>query len=468
MIIKISLIIAFFAFNGIAHSYSLSEYLEDVSKNNNTYQGAKLLEQGFEEQKDIFSLVYKPKFFVDASHTEDKRQTNSPVFQGNKTNLWSVNSGFSTLTKTGTAVKLYYSQTQISIDGVNPNFLPISSFFLNGWNFEVSQNLWKNGFGKQTLANQMLKSAQVKSNAYDNAFKQNEITMNAKKIFYELASLLDKINTQKQVLEVARSTSELINIKISKGLGEKADLYQMKSFVQTRKYELESSLVDLKKLTLDFNNLRGFGDEFPNDLTLPDFSYALNYDFNTLNIDLKRYDVRAKEEQMKVATNSYESSIHDNKPQLDVKIITSINGRASTYNQSMSYVNSGNYPYTVATLNFSIPLDYSAFKKINAGYKMAQKGAQLSYLQSLNDSKANLEKLKEQLNMGKELLNQLKSLVEINFKRVEEERFRYKIGKTTLYQLCLIEQEYLLSKINLINLHKTILQTIAEIETFIK
>jgi outer membrane protein TolC len=292
--------------------------------------------------------------------------------------------------------------------------------------------------------------------------------MNAKKIFYELAALLDKINTQKQVLEIANATSDLINIKISKGLGEKADLYQMKSFVQTRKYELESSLVDLKKLTLDFNNLRGFGDEFPNDLTLPDFSYVLNYDFNTLNIDSKRDDIKAKEEQMNVAKNSYESSIHDNKPQLDVKIITSINGRASTYNQSMSYANSGNYPYTVATLNFSIPLDYSAFKKINAGYKMAQKGAQLSYLQSLNDSKANLEKLKEQLNMGKELLNQLKSLVEINFKRVEEERFRYKMGKTTLYQLCLIEQEYLLSKINLINLHKTILQTIAEIETFVK
>ncbi len=457
-------------FGNLAYCYSLDDYMADVTAKNDSYQGAKVQELAFKGQKDILNLQYTTRFFANTSYLSDQRQTNSPLFQGVKTNVTSFSSGLQKITFFGTDVKLYYSQAKTSISGVDTKFFADPSFYFNSVNLELTQHLWKDFFGKQTLAKQLVKVSQVMSYLYEGTFKQKQTIASAKKIYYELAATLQKIEEQKKAIEIADSTSASIQAKINLGLGESADLYQIQSFAQTRKYELEQSLTQITKLAIDFNSLKGLNsaDLGEQQLSLPSVDYILGYDITSLNLDPNRDDVKQKEEQMKIAKNNFESSRLDLMPDLDLKVTASSTGRNANYNPAMTNIWGTNYPVMSVSLNFSTAIDPFLIGKLKAGYKMAQRSTELTYSQSLMDSIASLEKLKKQFEMGKSLLKQINDITQINLKRTKEEQLRYKRGKTNLYQLCLIEQEYLLSKINLINLQMQMLQILAELETFAK
>jgi|GEM_PF-3193080 len=444
---------------------SVEEYTYQVESKNSQYKASQEGEQGYKLKSGEATLKYLPRFFVEAQSIDDKRKTNAPVFQGNRTITENISSGISLLSKFGTEGRIYYSQSRSSIKGVNPSFFPMSTFYYNGWNAELTQHLWKDGFGGKNNALAKSNFASALASLYENKFKQKATILEARAKFWQLASTIEAVENFKQSVDIAQKTYDYLLNKVKLGLGERSDLIKIEAYLVSRKYDLENAMLNYKSQLIEFNKFRGWDTaDDVSDLILPNAAYISA--LNLPKIDFNREDIKAKEQQMIASNETYKASMQDLKPTLDLTIAGSITGRSATYNTTMTEANNGVYPYSSVMLNFNVPIEFWKVGKVVEGYKKMQQSNKLSYNQTIKDSAAELNKLQTQFEQNKHLLSLMDEVVSINQKKAEEERRRYKIGKSDLYQLCLIEQEYLNAKNTFIALRQNVLMLYDQILTY--
>ena len=177
----------------------------------------------------------------------------------------------------------------------------LTEYYDSGLALELTQPLWRNGFGRTANYSQQAMEAKAGATFFNEAFKAKSVLSDAESRYWRLAVAREVIRVRTQGLERAVSIRNFNARHEKLHLIDKSDLLQSEAAVKARQLDLQSAVDDERVARLDFNSARGVNtEEVGEKLVLPNVE-----ELRELAVPPraeKREDVRAAEELMKAAS----------------------------------------------------------------------------------------------------------------------------------------------------------------------
>lgn len=425
------------------HSFALTldEYMGQVRLNNEGVRGAKLGEEAKNLRTSEYKLFYTPSFFISAEHSDDRRPTNAPSFQGSQTVRDWFRAGIAKNFSTGTKAQISYNIYKTEINGATPGVLARDSFFDVAPQFELSQSLWRNWLGAEFNANAEAQKSQIEAARLNDQFNLKQLLVKAENTYWRLFFAERTVQVQKDSLDRARKMRDWNAKRMRSNLVDEADYLQTEALLQTRELEQETAHIELDTAKREFNSVRQSTEEVSLlEGVMPDTDFLL-----TAQAPVKsgqREDVLIAIENQKLITANAVLGVERNKPNLEVYGSYSINGRDDKYGQAYDQAADGTKPWTVVGVRFSTPLDFGAMSDYKKGYAQDKVAADLNARRKAYEVDREWEILSNRFEEFKKRVKLSKRMEEVQLKKLTAEKKRFDQGRTTTFQVLQFEQDF--------------------------
>jgi len=437
----VAILVGFFCSQSLSKPLSLDEYLGQVKKGNEGIQALMEGSKAVLSRQEEARLLVRPNFFTNISFYNDAKPTAAPFFMGTRTLVDSYNFGFAQQTPFGLAGKLYYQWTYTRIEGTQPGFLTLPNFYEAKPVLELSQSLWKNGFGSETRSNLQVAESGAKAQGFADSFRLKAALAEAEGVFWKLAISRQVVKVQKESLERAERLREWNRRRVRNGLGDRSDELQAEANLQVRTLEYQTALNDLRSAALQFNSLRGIQKETVED-ELPSINRRTTEDLKPKDKTGMRLDVRAAQELAKVAEANAQIGKERNSPTLDLFGTLATNGRTDQWNSAVSDSFKSKYPTFTVGVKFQTALDVGQVIDDQRAYSAEKKAAELTYRRKAFEEERDYADLRKKFEEAKERLSLCFGIEEVQEKKLAREKERLKLGRSVTYQVILFEQDF--------------------------
>lgn len=459
--------ILFFCFQSIAApgpNIALKEYLEQVKAKHEGFLASKKIAEGAELEAQGSHLAYSWGAFANYQYLNDSKPTANPAFLGTNTRADGYSLGVSKLTDFGLQAKISYQINWTKLSGVNPAFISTPSAYDAKPLLEVTQSLWRNGFGKETRSEIEASESVSLSKSYGERFKMKAVLLVAESAYWRLAFAREAVLVQRENLERALKLKNYSSGKVKVALADKADLLQASAAVELRQLELALSVDEEKSASRNFNSLIGTeGDRV--DLSLTDFSAETVKNIRP-PVRTTRDDIKAAEQMVRAAVANYESYLQKTNPTFDLFASAALNGRNASFGTAVSGSLKTDSPTEAVGFRFSTPLDFGLIAESRQGMLKQKDGAILSLSRKQFETDREWEDLNDQLATAKSRLQLSESIEQIQKEKLNYERERHKRGRSTTYQILQFEQDYSASSFARLRTEAEILKIIAQMKMF--
>lgn len=444
---------------------SLEDYLGQVESQNESFKRSERALKASELRADEWSLLTSPYAFGALQASVDKRETASPLFQGNETDSNTAAVGIGQRTRYGLDAKLSYTVTNVEIKGVNPQFLPNPKFTTAGPVLELTQSILKNGFGSETKANQDAAAAGVQATRFNEIYNQTQIRTSAEGAYWRLAVARDAVVATRESLERSQRSRKWMADRAKLELADRAELLQQEAATAAREMELQKSVDEERAAATSFNTVRGVdGMDVPEQLVTINDSLIKSLQIPTRD-DL-RADVKAFEQQAKVARAQSLLSAEASRATLDVFASAGLNGRDAEMTPSVTEsLGTSNPNYTVG-VRMNIPLEIGVAARAREGHRVLAQSQELAYKRKAYEVEREWLDLERKFNEGKYRLTLATKLEEAQRAKLDQERNRLRRGRTTTYQVILFEEDFANAQLNRIRMEADVLGIYSQMKAF--
>ncbi len=430
-----------------ADSLSLDGYLGQVQNKHTGVQSAALVAEATGERTGESSLPLAWSLNAGVEQRNDFRRPIGVQFQ-NISTVYSL--GISKMTSFGLSGKVGLTVQPLTFVNVNPtfaSFLPFTSYFDVATTVELSQSLWRNGFGRSTRAQRDVDEAQARAGHFRSSYATRQILAQAETTYWQASSFQEALRIQKENLARAEKMVAWSKSKLALDLADKADLLQAQSSLRLRELDLAQATSDFRSACRQFNSLRGIdSDELSETLASV---YVENIDALSAPARAEvREDVAAAIEDSKVAYGNARLGAERNKPSLDAYVSYSVTGRDGTLSGAMGFMGQATYPLGVVGVRFATPLHFGLISDNNEAYIKEQKAADLNQARKQFEQENDWKELVHKLEEGKQKLRLARELEKAQSDKYAYERGRLKSAKTMLFQVLMFEQDYGLAQLN--------------------
>lgn len=444
---------------------SLQEYLTEVKQKHDGFKAAEEASSGAKLRVNEGKLLLAPTIFGSTQYTHDERPTLAPAFQGNKTLLESYSLGVSQLTSFGLRAALSYNINSTNIQGISPGLVSLPEYYDTKPLLELNQSLWRNFLGAETQAEQERLEAQALATSHEQGFRTTLIFADAEAAYWRLAVATDAVAIQEASLERANEIRNWLSRQVRLQLSDKADLLQATAAVRTRELDLKAAQDEVRQAAMIFNTLRGNqGAEVKEALE------SVSSDkVKTLSAPVRegfRKDVLAAKERERAAMASSKLGLQRASPTLEIFSQLALNGRDEKIGEATDESFTKRHPYAAVGLRFSAPLDLGKTFDTRDGYRKELIAAELDYDRRVFEQEQEWQDLVKRLTEAKERMSLADEIVAAQREKLEYERQRRRLGRTTTYQVLLFEQDYAASQLSRLRAQFTILDTVARMKTF--
>ena len=444
---------------------SLEEYLQQVASGHKGVRAAKEASQGAWLRASEGSLSLYPALFASGYFRDDKRPTTSTTIQGNETISKNYSFGVSQLTPFGLQAKLVYTLMQTDLFGINQTLVPTSNFFDASPQLELTQSLWRNGFGRETRSQQEFSDAQASATSFAERFKTKLLLADAESAYWRLTVARDIVNIQRQSLERAQKIYDWTVKREHLQLGDKADRLQAEAALKGRELELKVALNEERAAIRTFNSLRGLESEELNEvLPFPHVDMILT--LAPVSKAQLRDDVQAAQEAKRATQANADMALERNSPTLELFSTLSLNGRDQQLSEAASQSFMTGHPLYLVGVRFSTPLGLGALSDTREGYRKDRFAAELNFERKLFEQEREWEDLSRQFLDAKESLKLTQQIEAAQKEKLGYERDRLSRGRTTTYQLLLFEQDYANAQVSRIRSQAAVLRILAQMKIF--
>ncbi len=442
----------------------LDGYLKEVEQSHDGIKAAQLTAEGAAEKADEGSLLFSPQLFGQVQKSDDRRQPTNPM-AGTRTDAHGGSLGVSQQFRFGMQSKLFYNMGKIKIHGVNPQQMPLNDYYDTGWNLEIAQPLWKNGFGSSVRQQEEASRAQADAQSAMADYQKKGLLAEAESRYWRLAVAREMVKVSQQTYYWAQKIRDYNAKKARLQLADKADLLQAEAALKGRALELENARNEENSAMRAFNVARGVdSDKVAETLELPSLDKL--YDLSVPERAKMRDDVRAAEAQKRAATAAGELGKDKYKPQLDLFANLAITGKDPEFSESNSKTTSGDYPNTLVGLRFNMPLDMGTTRSVDRGYQKDIQAADLNFKRKVFEQESDWQELNRRFEEAKGKLKMAVEFEAAQKAKLEAERKRQQSGRSTTYQVFLFEQDFLNAEINLLQIKNLILNLNSQMKTF--
>lgn len=470
---------ASYLFNMIPSAYAanhltLDGYITAVKTGNTGVQGSMESSKGGELRAEEGKLLLAPTVYT---HLQVLRDAKLPptllmLFDAQVSQTYSL--GISQLTTFGLQAKLHYDlfysyyvnpMPTFSIPGVGspiPTAYAVASPVL-----ELTQSLWSNGMGRSTQAAQEQLEAQALASSYTASYQTKTTLSQAEATYWRLALSRQVVAVQQEALDRAKKIYTWNVEKARLHLRDHADVLQAQALAKTRELDLLGAQDEERAASRAFNTIRGVPDLDVKE-TLDEITSEMIAQLQPPKRAALREDVKAAQQSVRSTIAGADIASERDLPTLDVFATLSMNGQTNTIATSIpdTIGNSfTNRPSQLVGIRFSMPIS-SARSKALEGWQKEHIAAEKTLDRRLFDQEQSWKDLNESLGDLRKQLALASSLEEVQKAKLENERNRYKTGRTTTYQVLLFEQDYLYAQLARIRNQTGILNTIAQMKLF--
>jgi len=393
-------------------------------------------------------LGLAPRLEMEAKRTNELRETFSPVVKRRSVLLSS------------SLIKPFSTGTELEL---TPS-LERATYATRGiqstadWQVGITQKLWQDGFGRGTRLRRTREEAERFQKVAAILQKQAQWLNEIEGLFWDWVLALRERDLRVKNVERGRQMLSWVQDRYRRSAAESSDLLQAQALLTNRELQLtvvEQSLGNiatraqryLPGLTL-LPDGEDLSRERPLDGLVTKWIAAEDERVEgTLKLELlqARYEAKA----ISARLNETKDSL---RPELNVELVYGKNAIDPKSGTAWEDSYSQNHEYSSVGLVFRTGLDFSQESRKVASVRAQSEAAQ-QRLQSLeNDGKIAWELLMQDAKDLQDRTRRARQLVDLQLKKANAERERYRLGRSTAFQAIQFEQEAADSEITLLNL----------------
>ena len=463
--VKILLFLGIASFSSFVGATTLEEFLEQVKKQNKSYQGAVIQMEGAKLSSREADLFFTPTFFFDARKGHDGKLFSPPFLIYDFVRSESYSLGIKQQFSFGLETTLGYELLKTEYMGVDFGDVA-SSYWDAAPKIELSLPIWGNGFGRTSRARKELSLQQRRAEHYSGSGQAKRNLVEAEVAYWRLAAAQESMKVQEQALKAAENILSYVTVKRSKNLGEDADILQAKALVESYKLALQQSGIEERAARRQYNlYLNQDADADVEVLSVLDYK-----NLEVADIPQKRpgnrADVKAAEAQLAVAKASSAVSHEMNKPTLDLYGGYRLNGRGDQTHDAISNAGGTRRDAAYVGLRLQVPLNLSATSDAREGALKSQRAAELNHQYTFYAQEQEWIDLSAKFKDAKDSLKLARVMEGAQKAKLENERVRLRQGRTTTYQILLFEQDHISAQVARIRAASQILALKSQVKLY--
>lgn len=446
---------------------TLNQYLDQALGKSPAIESAKLNTEGALESSKEGNLLYAPQFFTNFTYTNNSREPANP-FSGNQTIAQSLKVGFQKQFDFGLSSSLSHSIESSEIRGFPTSFIP-SGVLQNNialTSLELNQSLWRNFLGKETQATEKAARASSLATHYSEKLKLKETMAAAETTYHRLALAREAVKLQLEVFERSRKILDWATRRVRNQLADKTDMLQAKAAFQAREIELIAQQEEERSARIAFNQARNIQSDIVSETLMP-VSYENVMGLAPIKKAESPDSVKAAEEAEHAMVASNEINRQKTLPDFSLFGQVGFNGLDQTrLSSALGESLSTRFPLYVVGVKFTAPLYVFDASDARAGRAKQQLAAEANTRQKRLETEQGWNELSQKFEDAKKRLKLVNSLVESQKEKLEHEKYRLNLGRTSTYQVLTFEQDYAQALINRIRIETEILSLHARMKLF--
>lgn len=424
------------AFGG--ETLSLEDLLTLAGRNSETVQAVDKSIQSIESDISSRDLLLSPQINADLASTYDSRSTLSP---SKRFHAQLLEVSLTKLFSTGTTLS-FTGGHQIT-DLSTSDSTAAGTRNIGEWEVRLSQALWRGAFGRDTRLRHNSEEAELKSRTIGALTTRQNFFMNLESVYWDLALALKQEQIQKTTIQLSKTVEKWTRDRVNRFNAEPTDLLQAQALVSNRELSLigiRNTIAALKnqlrELIPNFDpsawtlNLNSLEDDRPLESLM--LSSAGSNEPVRLDTLTSIYSAR----QAEVDAARIDDSL---RPKLDAYVSYGQNGSDERFGPAWNNAADPSFSSARVGVALSVDLDW---RLKNDRRRAAELNAQSLTLQAQarkRSSEVGWSDLQRQVTELRAQVKEARRLADFQTCKADAERRRYRLGRTTVFQLITFE-----------------------------
>lgn len=316
----------------------------------------------------------------------------------------------------------------------------------NRWDWELSltQSLWRNAFGRATQFRRRADLAELKSRQYELLRQRQQHIVDLEAAYWDLALGYK----EQQILDANFKRSEEIERWVKRrarqSAAENTDVFQAASLVSQRRLDLILVQNNLKK---SWSQLRSYLPSLEPGQWVPELS-LMGAERSLDQLRVRQGQGSEAAQSLATLADHYRAELSQVqsegvadqwRPRLELELGYGQNGIDPSSSVAFREAGRADHREGRLTLRFSTPLDFSLQRKKIQVAQLNSEAVSLAAQQSARASQLGWVDLQRDVENLKARFREAESLASLQRKTSEEERQRYRMGRTTAFQAITFE-----------------------------
>jgi len=310
------------------------------------------------------------------------------------------------------------------------------------WEARITQSLWRDFFGRGTDLRHRSEEAELTNRKASAYFGLQNFLVDVENAYWDLLLAMKQEEILKRNNEYGKRLEKWTKERLGRSAAEKSDLLQAQALVSQNVIDTFEAQ-DLVKVSQ-----RRFREFFPNineeivpneqSLTHDRPLDALVVGGNAVAIPQRLDAITAAylARQAEIESKRVQDSL---KPRLDVYAAYGRNGISNTFGDAWDLNNRGEFDMTRVGVQISVDLNRGLVSDRVKAARLAAEARKLEAQTALRGSKVGWVDLMRQVNLLRERAKEAVKLADIQERKVTYERQRFRLGRSTVFQMVTYE-----------------------------
>ena len=436
--VSAALILAFLlgrAGTAAAELLPLPDYLRQVATRHDGAAAARRSEEGARSLLREGEVPLALSFFAEGERSLDAAPKNFPAAEGERAERGAVRAGLQKVTSVGATAKLYYAFSRTDLNGADPAFVRPPSFYQASPVAEVSVDLWRNLFGRETRAAVASARERALTRVHAERFGLRRILSEAESSYWALAAGRRRRDIALESLARAQRLRDWVDGRAKRSLADRSELLEAESVVRLRDLEARAAEDELNAARRLFDFLRGGSSSGPEELSALDDSGEIPV--RAASPD----DVSAAEHESLAVVNESVLGAERTRPKVEAYAAGSLNGRrGAAYDGVLDSLGPDGPRYALGA-RVSVPLSLGLLRDVREGHGNLSEAARARGRRAEFEGQAAWRDLSARLVDARARVGLARAIEEAQRERAETERRRHAEGRTTTFFVLQAEQD---------------------------
>ena len=425
---------------------SLDEYLSTAKNKNPLFQSYDLSVEAAKARSDSSELELEPLFTAGYLRSSDK---SLPSMIAKERNVEQYSVGLAKKFWTGTAVKLEAIERDFQNNG--PMVPGIERYSTGEVGVTVSQSLLKDFFGAGTRKKIERAQSEAKIGISVAELQRRGFLLQVESDFWDYVLASEDVTLKKANLERAQRLEKWMSSRVGNGLGERADLYNIRALATVRQVQYQMAQDELKNQEIKIRQNLSLADGETSPVLKGELSTARSYMQNLKNKkDIVSLEAEVSRLEAKTKALAAEEVDDGLKPDLNVFGSYAQTSFDNDRSQAIKDVSKSDYPRSTIGVNLSWPINTGAKNGLSDAARKEALAAQIRADNKKRNAQSDWQNLQRKYEVALQNVKTLEQVANLQRERLKEEQNRFSKGRSITQAVVTAETDAAEAEINLL------------------